>query len=111
MILVTDHKPLLAIFSSSKSTPILVANRLARWANILNNYDYDIEYRNTKDHANVDVLIRLPVGPDNLFDVFEEYTDHDIVCSISFLGHIVSPSNPEILKQETLKNSLLCEVI
>ena len=35
-ILVTDHKPLLSVFSSTKDTPALAANRLARWALILN---------------------------------------------------------------------------
>ena len=31
-ILVTDHKPLTALFGPKKGTPLLTANRLARWA-------------------------------------------------------------------------------
>ena len=38
-ILVTDHKPLLALFRPSKA---LAANRLARWALMLSQYDYSI---------------------------------------------------------------------
>ena len=35
-ILVTDHKPLLALFGPRKATPTLAANQLARWAWLLN---------------------------------------------------------------------------
>ena len=34
-ILVTDHKPLIALFGPTKATPALAANRLARWALML----------------------------------------------------------------------------
>ena len=42
-ILVTDNKPLLALFGPTKPTPALAANRLARWALTLSQYDYTIE--------------------------------------------------------------------
>ncbi|KII61548.1 Retrovirus-related Pol polyprotein from transposon 17.6 [Thelohanellus kitauei] len=63
-VIITDHKPLVSIFSPSKSTSILTANRLARWVNILNQYDFDVEYRHTLLHGNADVLSRFPVGQD-----------------------------------------------
>ena len=44
-ILVTDAKPLLSLFNPQKATPVLAANRLSRWALILSQYDYSIEYR------------------------------------------------------------------
>ena len=44
-ILVTDHKPLIALFHPHKSTPGLVANRLAKWAFLVSQFDYEIEYR------------------------------------------------------------------
>ena len=59
-ILVTDHKPLLSQFGPSSETPKLAANRLARWALMLSQYNYTIEYRNTKQHGNTDALSRLP---------------------------------------------------
>ncbi|KAL5517164.1 hypothetical protein EMCRGX_G002655 [Ephydatia muelleri] len=60
-----NHKPLIALFGP---TPALAANRLARWALMLSQYQYSIEYRKTSDHGNADALSRLPVGPDANFD-------------------------------------------
>ena len=58
--LVTDHQPLVHIFNRNKCLPEMSANRISRWALTLMNYDYEIRYRNTKDHANCDMLSRLP---------------------------------------------------
>ena len=44
-ILVTDHKPLLALFGPTTGTPAMAANRLARWALMLSQYNYSIEYQ------------------------------------------------------------------
>ena len=66
--LLTDHKPLLAIFSPRKGIPAMAASRLQRWAIFLSAYTYDIKYKPTKEHGNADILSRLPVGPDQFFD-------------------------------------------
>lgn len=57
--LVTDHRPLMAIFGSSKGIPAHTSNRLRRWALILLAYDFDIEYMRTTDFGHADVLSRL----------------------------------------------------
>nr|KAG5695889.1 hypothetical protein BaRGS_017327 [Batillaria attramentaria] len=77
-ILVTDHKPLTALFGPKKGTPLLAANRLARWALWLNQFDYTIEYRKTADHGNADALSRLPSGDDIDFDREESGEDTDM---------------------------------
>ena len=59
--LVTDHKPLLAILRPKKAVPTLAAVRMQRWALILTAYDYELEFRVTQDHANADMLSRLPL--------------------------------------------------
>ena len=62
--LITDHKPLIAIFNPAREIPQRTAPRLQRWALLLSNYNYDIHFRPTSLHANADALSRLPAGPD-----------------------------------------------
>ncbi|MFH4981289.1 hypothetical protein AB6A40_007998, partial [Gnathostoma spinigerum] len=57
--LLTDHKPLLAVFDSKKGIPVYTANRLQRWATTLLGYDFDIEYRATTNFGHADALSRL----------------------------------------------------
>ena len=45
-----------ALFGPKSGVPALAAGRLQRWALFLSSYDYEIEFRNTKAHANVDSL-------------------------------------------------------
>ena len=60
--LVTDHKPLTVILGPKKGIPPLAAARLQRWAMLLAAYQYQIEFRPTKEHANADGLSRLPLN-------------------------------------------------
>ncbi|KAK4474327.1 hypothetical protein MN116_000411, partial [Schistosoma mekongi] len=60
--LLTDHKPLLAIFGSKKGIPVYTANRLQRWGTTLLGYDFKIKYQPTTDFGQADALSRL-IGP------------------------------------------------
>eukprot|EP00731_Ephydatia_muelleri_P030080 Em0021g603a len=51
-ILVTDHKPLIALFGPTKATPALAGNRLAWWALMLSQFNNSIDYRKMSDHGN-----------------------------------------------------------
>ncbi|EPB74304.1 hypothetical protein ANCCEY_06606 [Ancylostoma ceylanicum] len=53
-LLLTDHKPLLAIFGDKKGVPVYCANRLMRWATILLG-----KYVNTTKFGQADGLSRL----------------------------------------------------
>ena len=59
--LITDHRPLTALFNPKKSIPTLAAARMQRWALMLAAYDYSIKYRTSSDNANADCLSRLPL--------------------------------------------------
>ena len=80
-IIVTDHKPLVTLFASDKPVPGLAANRLARWALFLGQFQYTLEFRKTNHHQNADTLSRLPSSEDPIFDKEEEEDYSDKVCS------------------------------
>nr|CAD2198114.1 unnamed protein product [Meloidogyne enterolobii] len=58
-ILRTDHKPLLAIFGKNKGIKVFSASRLQRWALLLTNYDFKIEFVSTNQMGMADTLSRL----------------------------------------------------
>ena len=60
--LITDHRPLLSIFSPSKEVNATTAARLQWYVLFLASQDYNIRYKNTKTHRNCDSLSRLPVN-------------------------------------------------
>ena len=110
-ILVTDHKPLLAIFGSDKPTPRLAANRLSRWALFLNQFSYHIEYRKTTHHQNADALSRLPASEDTIFDSEESTGDEDIVCAIDTLERQIKSADSSSMPKETLRDPVLSLVM
>uniref|UniRef100_A0A5S6QN93 RNA-directed DNA polymerase n=1 Tax=Trichuris muris TaxID=70415 RepID=A0A5S6QN93_TRIMR len=112
-ILATDHKPLVALFWPAKGTPTLAANRLARWAIVLNQYDYSVEYRKTADHGNADALSRLPSGEDREFDEEEKEEDVGTVCSLRAVKMIslqMNPTDPGLMAKESKKDALISAV-
>ena len=110
-VLVTDHKPLTSMFGPKKGTPLLAANRLARWALWLNQFDYTVEYRKTADHGNADALSRLPLGDDIDFDREESDEDTDMVCAIKVLSLQLQPVDANILHKESGKDPVLSTVM
>eukprot|EP00731_Ephydatia_muelleri_P020855 Em0013g582a len=58
--LITDHQPLTSILNPKKGLPATTTARLQRYALFLAGYEFEICYRNTRQHANADALSRLP---------------------------------------------------
>ena len=110
-ILVTDHKPLLTLFSPSKGTPAIAANRLARWALTLSQYDYTIEYRKTSDHGNADALSRLPQGEDISFDREEEKEEVSTVLTIKQVSLQLNPTAPGLIVKESKLDPIIAQVM
>ena len=77
----------------------------------MSQFEYDIEYRKTKDHANADALSRLPSGGDVKFDQEESEQDVDIVCTIKLLSRQVTASDSQTLRKETAKDPVLFQVV
>ena len=59
--LVTDHKPLLRLFSEKKAVPMQASSRIQHWALTLAMYEYHLMHRKGIEHANADALSRLPL--------------------------------------------------
>ena len=59
--LCTDNKALSYMFDRKAEIPTLAASRIARWTLKLAEYDYDIKFKPTHEHANADMLSRLPI--------------------------------------------------
>ena len=58
-ILQTVHRSLLAKFGSKKGIPTHTVNRLLRWATVLLNYSFKMEFLPSKEIAHADGLSRL----------------------------------------------------
>ena len=102
--LVTDHQALVHLFRGNKSISSITTRRIARWALFLSEYDFTIEYRNTKLHGNCDMLSRLPqaVVHSNQKDECEE------IFSMSLEESLL---DAEIIAQETKKDHILSKVL
>ena len=66
--LITDHKPLVTIFSPEKGISATTAAGLQRYTLFLAGYSYDMKYKNTNSHGNCDRLSRLPMKSSNNSD-------------------------------------------
>ncbi len=106
--LVTDHKPLLFIFSPDKQIPQMAASRLQRWAIILASYEFDIVYQPTDEHGNADGLSRMPVGRDLPFEQLK--TLHQTVSTIQDEQIQRLPVTADTVREETQKDPLLKRV-
>lgn len=60
--LLTDHRPLTAIFGPYHGIPSLAASRMQRWALLLSAHTYNIKYRKSELQGNADGLSRLPLA-------------------------------------------------
>lgn len=103
-VLATDHKPLTTIFHPEKGIPQFSANRLRRWAVILSNYQYEIEYvRSEKNYA--DSLSRLSITEKE-----EDWENVDVNFINYFSNNTHFPIDFKVMRQETLRDEVLKKV-
>ena len=62
----TDSKPLVSIFSPTKSIPVLSASRMQRCKIYLQTFQYDIRYKKSTEHGNADAVSHLPLCREDL---------------------------------------------
>ncbi|KAH0821232.1 hypothetical protein GEV33_001559 [Tenebrio molitor] len=102
--LVTDNKPLIAIFHPTNGIPQYSANRLRRWAIILSNYQYKIEYVRS-DRNSADFLSRaLPTKGD--------VDDYDSVETVEgAVNHISANVDLDEIKRSMSLDNTLTKVV
>ena len=103
--LVTDHKPLTAIFHPKKGVPAMTAARLQRYALCLAGFDYDIECKSTTKHCNADGLYRLP-----LQQTEREETEIDSSEVFHATQFELLPVTSEAVARETRRDPTLARV-
>lgn len=54
--MVTGHKPLTGLFDPGSAIPAMAAARIQRWALLLDNYQYTLQYRKGVENSNAYVL-------------------------------------------------------
>ena len=57
--LITDHKPLLGLFSPKKSIPEMASGCIQRWTLMLQAYSFELYHRSGKSLGTADTLSRL----------------------------------------------------
>lgn len=102
--LITDHKPLINIFSKNKQIPDMISPKLKRYSMALAAYDYDLIYREGKQQNNVDMLSRMPLE--------EMVIEEDVDCQNIFMIEGVSrnPVDFEEIVKKTLNDSELQQI-
>ncbi|XP_046856097.1 uncharacterized protein K02A2.6-like [Xenia sp. Carnegie-2017] len=104
--LITDHKPLTMILGPKRGVPVLAVSRLQRWAIQLGAYQYDIEYRTSKNNANVDALSRLPRKSVEEPDEWEEEA-----AAVNSVQLKRSPVSVSMIREATQKDSVWSRVV
>ncbi|CAH8535475.1 unnamed protein product [Dicrocoelium dendriticum] len=111
--LLTDHKPLLAIFGSKSGIPVYTANRLQRWATALLAYDFAVKYTATKDIGQADALSRL-------LELQQHQQEESIIAAISLESEVNQvlmenfrklPVTFDMVRDATVRDPLLRQVI
>ena len=100
--LCTDNKALAYIFDREAEIPTLAASRIARWAVKLSEYDYDVQFKTTKQHANVDMLSRLPL---------ETTIEEQSINALNIVQINCLPITAQQIQEETIKDVILKKVI
>lgn len=60
--IVSDHKPLQALFGEHKSLPKMAAGRIQRWSLFLAGFDYSFHFIRGSENVKADALSRLPLS-------------------------------------------------
>lgn len=91
-IISNDQKPLTKLFSNCKAVPTTCSARIQRWALILSQFNYTLEYSRGQDNVHSDCLSRLPLP-----ETVTEAEPYEIVCTLELLEkEYITPKDIQI---------------
>ena len=103
--IVTDHKPLLGLFSPDKPIPPMASGRIQRWALMLQAYNLKFVHRSGALLGTADALSRLPLPvTEESVPIPSEWTN-----LINFLDH--APITASDIKNASRNDAVLSKVI
>ena len=100
--LVTDHQPLIRIFSNDKSVSDRVSQRLQRWAMMLRSYNFSISYKRGELISLADCLSRFPAT--NTLSSAEVATIESRIC---IMADKLPATLKDSIRHETWKDEKL----
>jgi len=102
--MITDHKPLLGLFSESSALPVRAATRVLRWALLLSAYNYELRYREGGQNGNADALSRLPLDART-----EDFSQQ--VVSVAMMEMVKAPVTESEVRRCTQTDPVLSIVL
>ena len=100
--IITDNKAIRKIFDPTTALSPLAAAYLVRWSLILNQYEYSIQFKPTKENCNADMLSKLPMSEKS------EYLEDNITYNLQIAS---LPVSVERIRNETKNDDLLKHVM
>ena len=104
---ITDHKPLLGIFSPTKIIPPMASGRIQRWSLLLQSYNFTLRHRSGALLGTADALSRLPL-PNSSNAVDNTPIPADWHMLVNFLDS--SPITSEHIRKETSADPIMSKV-
>lgn len=102
--LLSDHKPLQALFGENKSLPEMAAGRLQRWSIFLAGFDYTFKHIKGQENVKADCMSRLPLKDNILED--NNMKEYDYINFVQDQKVI----DLNMVRYETKKDSNLCSI-
>ena len=101
----TDHKPLVGLFGKGYATSKIAAGRITRWCVYLNQFDYELVYKEGKKIAHADTLSRFPVSEPPMESPLPSETVH-LIKKLED-----SPVTFHMIAEHTKKDKYLMEIM
>ena len=103
---VTDHRPLLGLFSADKAISVMASGRIQRWSLQLQAYSFQLVHKSGKTLGSADTLSRFPIP--GTIDIESTPLPTEWINLVQFLD--ATPVTAKLIAKETIKDPILKKV-